>query len=330
MPRTIAALLPAVALVTACGESGGPETASDGPVEVVAGFYPLQFVAERVGGDLVEVTNLTPRGAEPHDLELSARDTIRLDDAGLVVYLRGFSPALDETIDAVADDHAFDVAPAARLHGADEDDRDDGHDDGHDEHPDEHGDDEHDHDQGDHDGHDHADGRDPHFWLDPTRLADVADAVAERLGHLRQDTADRFRTNAEELRRQLEQLDGEFAATLAQCANDHLVTSHRAFGYLAARYGLTQVGIAGLSPDEEPSPAALADVADFVTDYGVTTIYHETLVDPGIAETVAAETGVSTAVLDPLEGLTDTSAGTDYFEVMRANLATLAAGQGCR
>ena len=107
-------------------------------------------------------------------------------------------------------------------------------------------------------------------------------------------------------------------------------TSHEAFGYLADAYGLTQVGIAGLSPDSEPSPATLADVAEFVDAHDVTTIYYEALVDPSIAETVAAETGAGTAVLDPLEGLSDESAGDDYFAVMRSNLATLRTGQGCR
>ena len=117
---------------------------------------------------------------------------------------------------------------------------------------------------------------------------------------------------------------------LVECANRDLVTSHEAFGHLAQRYDLTQIGISGLRPDDEPSTAELAEVADFVRDHDVTTIYYETLVDPAIAETIAAETGASTAVLDPLEGLTEGSAGTDYLGVMRVNLETLRAGQGCK
>ena len=148
-----------------------------------------------------------------------------------------------------------------------------------------------------------GDGIDPHFWLDPLRLADVGDAIAAELSALAPDEAATFTQNAAALRSELEALDAEFSAALADCANTDLVTSHQAFGYLAQRYGLTQVGISGLSPDEEPTPAQLAEVTDFVAANDVTTIYYETLVDPGIAETVAAETGASTAVLDPLEGL---------------------------
>ena len=258
-------------------------------------------MTDQVGGDAVSVTNLTPAGAEPHELELSARDAGRVQDADLVVYLAGFAPALDDAIHDVGAT-ALDVADAADLDrtiSANDDGRRDGT------------------------------TVDPHFWLDPRRLAAVGDAVAAELGTIDPDHAARFTANAAALRVELEQLDGEFATGLATCASTDLVTSHEAFGYLADRYGMTQVGITGLTPDSEPSPATLADVADFVAAHDITTIYYETLVDPSIAETVAAETGAHTAVLDPLEGLGDTSAGADYLAVMRSDLATLRTGQGC-
>ncbi|MET0662523.1 MAG: zinc ABC transporter substrate-binding protein [Ilumatobacteraceae bacterium] len=298
----------AMLLPSAC--SAEPSTVAADPVEpgridVVAAFYPLQFVAEQVGGDAVSVTNLTPAGAEPHELELSARDAGRLQDADVVVYLDGFAPALDDAIHDV-DAAGFDVTGAADLDRATTDAA-----------PDE-------------DGRDRGEPEiDPHFWLDPLRLAAVGDAVAAELGSIDPGRADEFTANAATLRAGLEQLDGEFGAGLGTCASTDLVTSHEAFGYLADRYGLTQVGIAGLSPDSEPSPATLADVADFVDAHDVTTIYYESLVDPSIAETVAAETGAGTAALDPLEGLSDESAGSDYFAVMRSNLAMLRAGQVC-
>jgi len=310
-------------LLTACGSGDSSDAPSAGTVaaggqvdlEVVASFYPLQFVAERVGGDQVSVTNLTPAGAEPHDLELTPSDTAVLQDADLVVFLAGFSDALDQAIDVVAGDHALDVAPDASLeiHGAD------------DEHSEEHPQDQHaEQHEDEHDG-----GVDPHFWLDPIRLADVADAVAIRFGELDADHAEVYTANSKELRAELEALDEEFQSALADCASTDIVTSHTAFGYLAERYGMTQVGISGLSPDEEPSPERLAEIARFVEQHDVSTIYYETLIDPAIAETIAAETGAVTAVLDPIEGLTDESAGGDYFGVMRSNLATLGIGQGC-
>ena len=299
----------AMLLPSAC--SSEPSTVAADPVaperiDVVAAFYPLQFVAEQVGGDTVAVTNLTPAGAEPHELELSARDAGRLQDADVVVYLDGFAPALDDAIRDV-DAEGFDVTDAADLdratmHSVDDDE-----------------------------GRDRGEtGIDPHFWLDPLRLAAVGDAVAAELGSIDPGRAQEFTANAAALRTGLEQLDGEFRAGLGTCASTDLVTSHEAFGYLADRYGLAQVGIAGLSPDSEPSPATLADVADFVDAHDVTTIYYESLVDPSIAETVASETGAETVALDPLEGLSDESAGSDYFAVMRSNLATLRTGQVCR
>lgn len=171
---------------------------------------------------------------------------------------------------------------------------------------------------------------DPHFWLDPVRLADVAGTLADRLAELSPKDADDFRRNASTLRSDLMELDAQFAAGLASCASTDLVTSHAAFGYLAERYGLTQRGITGLRPEDEPSPGAVAEIADFVTAHHVRTIYAEALVSPAVAKTVARETGARTAVLDPIEGLDDASAGADYLAVMRANLATLREGQPCR
>jgi zinc transport system substrate-binding protein len=172
--------------------------------------------------------------------------------------------------------------------------------------------------------------KDPHFWLDPIRLADVAGTLADRLATLSPAHADDFRRNARILRNDLFALDTDFSAGLASCANTDLVTSHEAFGYLAERYGLTQRGITGLNPEAEPSSSALASIADFVKANHVRTIYSETLVSPAVAKTVARETGARTAVLDPIEGLDDASAGADYLAVMRVNLATLREGQPCR
>jgi len=322
-PLSTGALAVATCLaLSACGSSDAPGAGAAGSssdaarVQVVASFYPLQFVTERVAGDLAAVTNLTPPGAEPHDLELAASDVAALSDADLVVYESGLQAAVDDAL-ASSDAPTYDVSEDADLdltyaeeHGE--------------EHAEEHAGEEH------AEGEEHAhEGTDPHFWLDPLRLAAVGDAVAEHLSDADPDNAGAYADGAASLRSDLEALDAEMTRGLADCASTDLVTSHEAFGYLAERYGLTQVGISGLSPDDEPTPARLAEVADFVTEHQVRTIYFETLVSPDLAETVAAETGATTAVLDPIEGLTDDSAGSDYLEVMRANLAALAEGQGC-
>lgn len=311
MARSRAAVVvPALALTLAtvplaCGSDEDDVAAASGDrLDVVASFYPLEYVVGRVGGDRVTVSNLTPAGAEPHDLELTPGDVARLADADVVVYLANFSPAVDEAVAAESGDQAFEVGQFADLtlsytpieEGVLEEDE---------------------------------EGVDPHFWLDPVRLAGVADDIAARLGETDPDGAEAFSANAATLRTELEALDGELQAGLESCASRDVVTSHNAFGYLADRYDLTQMGITGLTPEEEPTAADLATVTEFVRDNDVRTIYYETLVSPAIAETVADETGATTAVLDPLEGLSDDAAGSDYFTVMRANLASLQAGQPC-
>jgi zinc transport system substrate-binding protein len=297
---TTAALL----LTSACGDD---DAAGGDGLQVVAGFYPLQWAAERVGGDRISVAALTPSGGEPHDLELTPRDVGSVEDADLLVYLGGFQPALDEAAEAAGGDHTWDVAPTADLLPVAD-----------------HHDDESAHE------HDHADDAvDPHFWLDPVRLADVGDALADQLTELDPDGADTYKANAASLRGDLEALDAELRTGLGSCAVDTVVTAHDAFGYLADRYGLEVVGINGISPSQEPAPAQLAAISRLVDERGITTVYTEALVDPAVAETVASEAGVRTAVLDPIEGLTDASAGDDYLSVMRANLATLQEGQSC-
>ncbi|MGY1783408.1 metal ABC transporter substrate-binding protein [Geodermatophilus sp. SYSU D00698] len=301
-----------VLLLAACGSSGEDEAAAADGVSVQAAFYPLQWAAERVGGDRVDVESLTPPGAEPHDLELTPQDVASLTEADLVVYLAGFQPGLDDAV-AEAGDAAWDAGEAADLSlTAEEHDHEGESEEEHAEHAGEEG-----------------EAVDPHFWLDPTRLADVGDALADRLAEVDPDGADTYRGNAAALRTDLEALDAEMEQGLANCAVTTLVTAHDAFGYLGERYGLDVVGVSGLSPSTEPSPAQLAEISTLVRERGVTTVYTETLVDPAVAETVAEEAGVRTAVLDPIEGLTDESAGEDYLAVMRADLATLQEGQGC-
>ncbi|MEO5982626.1 MAG: metal ABC transporter substrate-binding protein [Pedococcus sp.] len=286
----------ALTLVSACGSTGGSGDgagAQDGKVTVAAAFYPLEYAVSQIGGDHVAVQALTKPGAEPHDLELNPRQVADVARADLVVYEKGFQPAVDDAVTGEATDSAFDVSPAARLTQ-------------------------------------HADApTDPHFWLDPMRYADVGDAIAAELGRRDPANAAAYTANAEAFRARMTTLDGEFRTGLKTCRVTDLVTSHAAFGYLAEAYGLTQESITGLTPDSEPSPSELADLVKHVRDSGATTVYAETLVSEDVAKTLARETGATLAVLDPIEGITTKSAGQDYPSVMRANLATLEAGQEC-
>ncbi len=310
-------VLPSVAALLALAACGSGPTASgaaakDDDLTVTTAFYPLQWASERVGGDHVAVTGLTKPGAEPHDLELTPKAVAGLASSDVVVYLKGFQPAVDDAVATLGGDAGFDVSPEADLTIAATDD-------GHDhagESEDEHA--------------EHAEGTpDAHFWLDPVRLQSVATAIGERFAAADPANASDYRANATALVADLATLDTEFETGLAQCRSTELVTGHAAFAYLADRYGLSQEGIAGITPDAEPDAAMLRELVAHVREHGVTTIYSETLVDPALADTLARETGAKVAVLDPLEGLTDTSKGSDYLEVMRSNLATLKVGQEC-
>jgi zinc transport system substrate-binding protein len=298
--RAVAALLSACLAAGLLGACADDATSgfTDGRLDVVTAFYPLQFLSQRIGAETVSVRDLTKPGAEPHDVELNPRQVGQISEAGVVAYLRGFQPAVDEAIEQEAKDRAFDASatvPLLKLAGG----------------------------SGDED----SSGNDPHVWLDPMRFATIADELGERLSRADPAHAGDYTARATALHAELTALDAEYAAGLKTCARREIVTSHTAFSYLAERYGLTQVGITGLSPEAEPSPHRMAEVAREAKATGATTIFFETLVSPKTAETLAREVGATTAVLDPIEGLTD--AGADYFSVMRANLATLTRALGC-
>lgn len=298
VPLLVLPLVVALAL-TGCGTGEG--AASSDRVSVAAGFYPLEFLAREVGGPDVEVRALAKPGAEPHDLELTPSQVAQVADADLVVYLKGFQPAVDDAVEQQAGAASLDVATVAPLEPGFV--------------PLE-------------DGELHEDeaGEDPHVWLDPTRVAGLADAVAERLAEADPEGAQGYRDRAARLRERLRVLDEEFTRGLDSCAGKDLVTSHNAFGYLARAYGLQQIAITGLTPEDEPSPARLAEVTRLARERGVTTIFFEGLVSPKVAQSLAREIGARAEVLDPLE--TAPSAG-DYFSGMRTNLASLRAALRC-
>ena len=303
--KRLVAVTPAVLLaLTGCAafnDGGSDHAPSTGrgadEVRVAAAFYPLAFVADRVGGDHVDVTNLTAPGGEPHDLEPSVAVTAEIAEAGLVLYERGFQPAVDAAVDENATGDVLDAADVVDLvpfreHGVDSPET------------------------------------DPHFWLDPLLLADVADAVADRLAEADPDHAEDYRANAADLRGDLEGLDREYAAGLASCARTTVVVSHDAFGYLQ-RYGVEMEAILGLSPEAEPTPADLARLQDLIREDGVTTVFSESIVSAKAADSLARETGAASGVLDPIEGLTDRTADQDYLSLMQANLAALQKANGC-
>lgn len=279
----VAAAAALVAVASACGAHGG--ASARGRRSVVAAFYPLAYAAAVVGGPSVSVRDLTPQGAEPHDVELTPRDVAALQRADVVLYLaHGFQPAVEEAVKG-ATGTRVDVLAGLPLHAA---------------------------------------GKvDPHVWLDPVLYARVVRRVGAALGRPRAAAALAARVRA---------LDGEYRRGLARCARRDFVTSHAAFGYLAARYGLHQISITGVDPESEPSARTLASLARLVRRDRIRTVFFERLVSPRLAQTLARETGATTAVLDPIEGLTpaEARAGDTYLTLMRRNLRELRAVLGCR
>ena len=320
-----AACAAATALALSACSSTAPSSTSgakDGTLTVMASFYPLQYLAEKIGGEHVTVTSLTPAGAEPHDLELSPKTVDALSSADAVIYLAGFQSAVDEAIEQQAPKTVIDVSPAVQLVEAGVDAN----------HPSEEEDESTDEAQSSeadgHEDHHHDMSADPHFWLDPVRMANAATLVGDKLAEANPANAEMYKTNAKALKDELTSLGNDLVSKTSTCQIKTFVTAHTAFGYLADRTGLTQVGISGLDPDSSPSPARLAEISQIAKDQGVTTIFTEALIDPKIAQTLADDLGITTAVLDPIESQTDPSK--DYSGVMNDNINALTKALNCQ
>ncbi|MGW7417896.1 metal ABC transporter substrate-binding protein [Streptomyces sp. NPDC054863] len=328
IPTTATAAAVSLGLLTlsACGGSSSAADGknADGKLNVIASFYPMQYLAEQIGGDKVAVSTLTKPGVEPHDLELKPKQTAELSDADLILYLKGLQPAVDEAVQQSGAKSAVDATTLTKLeeHGTEAG----GHEHGAQEKAEEPGHEGHDH------GHDHgAEGAsDPHIWLDPVKYAEVAKGVGAALEKADPDNAATYKKNAATLVTKLDGLNKAFENGLKNTATKTFITTHAAFGYLAERYGLEQEGISGVDPESEPSPARIKQLQKIAKEDKVSTVFFETLVSDKTAKTVAKDAGLKTDVLDPLEGITDRSKGADYLDVMKSNLAALQKALGAK
>ncbi|MBM9433175.1 metal ABC transporter substrate-binding protein [Flaviflexus equikiangi] len=332
------AMISTAALVLAACSSD--DAADADTISVTTSIYPLQYVAQMVGGDQVAVTSITPPGSDDHSLELSPRQVTDLEKVDLVVTLSGYQAAMDDAIATTNPARVVDAAEHASLldwetHVHDEDEEAADHDHADDEHAedtdhaeDEHAEDEHAHtdEAEDEAGHDHS-GVDPHFWLDPVRLAGLAHPIAEELAEIDPENAGTYRSNADDLVAQLEDLDEDFSSGLNQCESTTFVVSHAAFGYLAHAYDLTQESIAGLEIDTEPSPKRVAEVSALVDSTGVDVIFATSESEQSLVRALAEETGVRVDILDA--GATQVDESVDYDELMRTNLDKLQTALGC-
>ncbi|MFE2289941.1 metal ABC transporter substrate-binding protein [Streptomyces sp. NPDC059452] len=313
--------------LSACSTSDAADGGNGDKLKVTASFYPMQFLAERIGGEHVAVTSLTKPGVEPHDLELTPRQIGSISESDYVLYLKGIQPAVDDAIKQSGVKNTVDAATLTTLenHGAEVS--------GHDHEEDEHGHEDEAHEEhSEGDGHNHGEegGADPHIWLDPVKYAEVAKGVGKSLEKADPDHAADYKKNTEDLVAELDKLNTAYESGLKNTATKTFITTHSAFGYLAERYGLTQQGIAGIDPEAEPSPARIQEIHTIAKKEKATTVFFETLASDKTAKTLAKDTGLRTDVLDPLEGITGKSKGADYIEVMESNLTALQKALGAK
>lgn len=292
---------------------------------VAGSFYPLAHFSTQVGGDLLEVINMTPAGGEPHDFEPTVRDLALLrraklfiyNGAGLDAWAQKIAPDLEKSGVKVLEMSS--VVPLISSILSQEEDE-----------------------EGARSGEDGAISNsvisndalsnDPHFWLDPVIAQSMVNAIADGLGKVDEANKDTYAANASRYLDSLAALDVKYQKSLANCQQREVIVSHGAFAYLAKRYNVNTHSISGLAPDEEPSVRQLGELATLAKEKSIKYVLFESLVSPKLAQTLAAEIGAKTLVFDPIEGLTadKIQSGTTYISAMEENLASLTTAMACR
>lgn len=269
-------------------------------LQIIASFYPMAFFAEQIAGDTADIANVTPAGAEPHEYEPSTQDIAQMEHANLIILNGNIEPWGDKIKANLKNSlvHILTASDGLATRTLTENG---------------------------------ATSTDPHTWLDPVLAKEEARNISNAIIQIDPANKDAYTANTQALLQKLDQLDNAHKTGLASCTTKDIITSHAAFGYLAHQYGLTQVPIAGLSPDEEPSAQALIATAKFVQEHNVKYIFFESLLSQKLSQTIAHETGAQTLELNPLEGLTKNQQqqGEDYFTVMYNNLHNLQTALSC-
>lgn len=303
----VAAVSSLVFFLAACGSAQETKPAGEEKLQVVTTFYPMYDFTKHVAQDLAEVSVLVPSGTDTHGFEPSAKDVAKIQEADVFVYnsveMETWVPSILETIDST------DIVIVDASEGIELLDGDHGHEE-----------EEHDHEE---EGYSHE--VDPHIWLDPVLAQDEVMNIKEGLVEADPENEADYTKNAEAYQVELQELDAEYAAAFENAENRLFVTQHAAFAYLAERYDLEQISIAGLSTDAEPSPSELAEMTEFIQNQNVDYIYFGKTTSSNISEALANETDTELAVLDPIEGITkeDQEVGVDYVTAMRNNLEAL-------
>lgn len=270
-------------------------------LQITTSFYPMYFFATQIGGDKADIINITPSGVEPHDYEPTTQQIVKINQSKMLVLNGGIVEVWGNKIkDQLQENNVLVVIAGENLM----------------------------------DKEFNAEGKkvlDPHVWLDPILAKKQVENIRKGFEKIDPKNALQYQTNAKKLEAELDQLDKDFKQGLNNCQKKSFITSHEAFGYLAARYGINQISISGISPEEEPSSQKLAEIANLVKKENIKVIFFESLVSPKLSETIAEETGAKTMALNPIEGLTEEEikTGDNYLTVMRDNLFSLQTALQC-
>ncbi|WP_374110655.1 metal ABC transporter substrate-binding protein [Neobacillus cucumis] len=293
-------------IVSGCSNAASTksEKTSEGSkkLQIVTTFYPMYYFAQKVAGSSANVELLIPNGVEPHDWEPTANDMAKIQDSDLFIYNSRYFETWTEKVFKSINDPNLKVIEASNgielMDALDSEEE---------------------------DNHEHTSSKDPHVWLSPVLAQKEVDNIAKALEQADPKNKDKFQKNAAALNSELADLDSLYKETIDKAKKKEFVTQHAAFGYLAKQYGLTQIPIAGLSPDVEPTLGKLAELTDLTKKKNVKIIYFEELTSSKVADTLAKEIGAKTEVLNPLEGLTkkEQEKGLDYIDVMKNNLESL-------
>lgn len=352
MTRTFAAAAAAALSLSACStsvqsDSGRTDSATaTGAKElsVIAEVYPLAWIAQQVGGKQVNVQQLVPSGASPHDLELSAQQVEKIGNAQLVLYVKSLASAVDKAVETGKPGGSIDLAQLLPTRPGVPHEHHDHHDHHEEAEHDEAGHDHHDeaghdhHEEADHNhheeaGHEEAEhehaagGIDPHLWLDVSQMPKVVQATVQALSKADPAHKTEYQKRGQEVSTKLQNIAAEYETGLKNCQVHTLVTTHPAFGYITDRYHLTQEGISGIDEDTEPSPARLKEIAELTKNSGATTIFFADTSNPKIAQVLAGDLGLKTQVIYTMAS---TPQGKDYLQMQKDNLQALRSGLGCQ
>lgn len=314
-----------VLFLAACGKSEEKAQNTDEKVQIYTTVYPLQYFAERIGGESVHVSSIYPAGANEHTFEPTQKDMMALADADLFFYiglgLEGFvenakKTLADEevhmiaTVDAISDEQLEEAA-----HEEEEATSTDSHDHEHESESSE------DH---SHEGHDHGD-IDPHVWMSPKISQSLALSIKDSLVEISPGQQETFEKNYDELVSDLQQLDADFEEMAHNAPNKTFFVSHSAFGYIANTYGLEQLAVAGLNSQDEPSQKELTKLIDLAEEKNIEYILFEQNVSSKLTEVIQKEIGAESLVLHNLGVLSkeDIQNKETYFTLMNRNLETL-------